>query len=504
MGNTCAMPMIYMLNKHYSSHAADILRTVLSQYVDDGFSLTVEDPRTGIVDPRPAQGILVDAATYAQGIHEIDIPLAKVQYYTNGLHKTIYLPTKQKRVDHLGNFWHTDTPAERLALLQNAEEVHTHNQARYLGCTVNFSGTGARIPYNARDIRRDTQQELELVRLPPAAAMMLIDSKVPTRWYAVASVYKPNKEQHHRNDALLLRMYKQLTGLSRYAKTAAIWAPQRDSGLGMGRAAARHAVAVQREWIRHHSACKEYYQDGLREYLAEMHLRLGGCPAVLLPRQRETTAGPHVWDCLQHVVTHVDLPMWLPGECAQQSHVLLRHRDNDPMAPPVEKLWSTKYGQVRAVLIPKGVFAMTIKMNVHHLEDLVSEDRGWARHKYGMEAKGAPPYLVKIFSSWYNKHSNELFRLREKHPPEWQEAPRRWPALHILPRTSMTVIGGREAKQEKTKTIIQGSLHLQVDEEYLSNRPSDKPLCVPMCHKGNRGPYLDLRVYKSLVYFFQV
>ena len=25
-----------------------------------------------------------------------------------------------------------------------------------------------------------------------------------------------------------------------------------------------------------------------------------------------------------------------------------------------------------------------------------------------------------------------------------------------------------------------------------------------MCHEGNKGPYVDLRVYRSLVYFFQV
>ena len=56
VGNTCAMPMIYMLNKNYSSHAADILRTVLCQYADDGCSVTVENPKTGIVDPHPAQG----------------------------------------------------------------------------------------------------------------------------------------------------------------------------------------------------------------------------------------------------------------------------------------------------------------------------------------------------------------------------------------------------------------------------------------------------------------
>ena len=117
--------MIYMLNKNYSSHAADILRTVLCLYVDDGFSITVDNPRTGIVDPHPAQGNLVDAATYTQGIHEIDIPLAKVQYYTNERHKTLYLPTKQKRVEHLRSVWHTDTPAERLGLLQDAGKIHT-------------------------------------------------------------------------------------------------------------------------------------------------------------------------------------------------------------------------------------------------------------------------------------------------------------------------------------------------------------------------------------------
>ena len=137
---------------------------------------------------------------------------------------------------------------------------------------------------------------------------------------------------------------------------------------------------------------------------------------------------------------------------------------------------------------------MMVKMNVHHLEDLVSADRGRARHRLDMEAKGAPKYLINVFASWYNRHSDELFQLRAKHPPEWQEAPRQWQPLHIHPRTSMTVIGGREAKQEKTKTIVQGLCHLQVDEEYLDNRPSGKPLCVPMCHKGNRSPSPPRRV----------
>ena len=67
VGNTCAMPMICMLNKNSSLHAADILRTLLCQYVDDGCSIIVENPRTRIVDPHPAQGILVDVAIVCNG-----------------------------------------------------------------------------------------------------------------------------------------------------------------------------------------------------------------------------------------------------------------------------------------------------------------------------------------------------------------------------------------------------------------------------------------------------
>ena len=116
------------------------------------------------------------------------------------------------------------------------------------------------------------------------------------------------------------------------------------------------------------------------------------------------------------MVTYVDLPMWLPGKCSKRSHILLQHKETvDPMAAPREKIWNTLYGQVRAVFIPKGVYAMTVKMKVHHLEDLVSADRGWARNKFDMEGRGASKYLISIFTSWFNRHSDELFRLRAKH-----------------------------------------------------------------------------------------
>ena len=87
------------------------------------------------------------------------------------------------------------------------------------------------------------------MRLAPGAALMVIDCKVPSKWYTDASVYRPIVEHHESNDKLLLRIYKMTTGLSRYAKTQPIWAPQKDSGMGLINAAARYAVAVQREWI---------------------------------------------------------------------------------------------------------------------------------------------------------------------------------------------------------------------------------------------------------------
>ena len=92
------------------------------------------------------------------------------------------------------------------------------------------------------DMRRNTQQQPECVRLAPAAAMMMIDSKVPSQWYTVASVYKPNFEHHGANDKLL-RIYKRTTGLSRYAKTYAISAPQHDSGMGLMQTATPHALS---------------------------------------------------------------------------------------------------------------------------------------------------------------------------------------------------------------------------------------------------------------------
>ena len=62
--NRCALPLMHAINQMYSSHAANILRTIVKRYVDDAFNLLVEFPEHRECVPQPAQGVVVDTTTY--------------------------------------------------------------------------------------------------------------------------------------------------------------------------------------------------------------------------------------------------------------------------------------------------------------------------------------------------------------------------------------------------------------------------------------------------------
>ena len=53
-------------------------------------------------------------------------------------------------------------------------------------------------------------------------------------------------------------------------------------------------------------------------------------------------------------------------------------------------------------------------------------------------------------------------------------------------------------------TVVQGPYHLELDQEYMDNRPGASPAYLPMCHANNRGPYIDLRIYRAIVFLYQV
>ena len=122
--------------------------------------------------------------------------------------------------------------------------------------------------------------------------------------------------------------------------------------------------------------------------------------------------GPHIWACLQHIVTYLDLPMWLLGKCSGTSHIIMQHKDAAGAAGgPQERMWNTEYGQVRAVLVPENIYRMTVSMNIHHLGDFVSTDQDWAHTRFSLRRKGASDYHIKKIATWFRKNGPELFRM---------------------------------------------------------------------------------------------
>ena len=112
--------------------------------------------------------------------------------------------------------------------------------------------------------------------------------------------------------------------------------------------------------------------------------------------------------------------MWLPGQCSGNSHIILQHKDAAGAdAGPEEKTWTTLYGQVHAALVPANIYNMTVKVKVHHLGDLVSEDQDLAHTRYSMQRRGVSDYQINLFSAWFRNHRGELFRMRAMEAPLW-------------------------------------------------------------------------------------
>ena len=83
----------------------------------------------------------------------------------------------------------TDSSAQRAYTLEGGDVLTSEDVLKLLGCTVSLQ-KGAQIPADLAGIRRVTQTNLERYRSArAAAAAMVIESKVMSRWYAVPSVY---------------------------------------------------------------------------------------------------------------------------------------------------------------------------------------------------------------------------------------------------------------------------------------------------------------------------
>ena len=85
------------------------------------------------------------------------------------------------------------------------------------------------------EVRGKTRAELAKVRAAPDTAALIVQAKVPTRFYSVASAYRPKKTTHEQNDATQVKCFKQMVGISWHAPTAALFAKRKQGGLQLQR-----------------------------------------------------------------------------------------------------------------------------------------------------------------------------------------------------------------------------------------------------------------------------
>ena len=175
--------------------------------------------------------------------------------------------------------------------------------------------------------------------------------------------------------------------------------------MGLMDAPTHWVVGVQREWIRNLYQSLDHFGGSQGRYLRYIHQRWGGCSAVLTPHQR-SISGPsaHLWMVLQQSVDHVGLPMWLPGTCDKGSHILLRGPPSlGTEDPPEEQVWETSYGQVLGLRVPRPIFELALRLGVHHLEDLVTEE-GLATSGAAACPGGITKPAFKSYRAWVATH----------------------------------------------------------------------------------------------------
>ena len=277
----------------------------------------------------PMHGILVDQATYSWTNMQITLSRDKAPYWSLEPGRNLWIPTQQVLSTRTGIFWTEQSPADRLAALHLAEPllpIGKEECLRYMGCDIRPK-KGARVPSNLDEIPTDIDLSLKRVRLTPDQARMTVMAMVLTKWYAVSSAYRPTDTQRQKNAAQLIRVCKAITRLHSSACRDAIFVAERDFGLGLVYSQDYYAATVIREWLRNHYQDGPGFRKAKRDYLADVHSRLGGCPAVVLPNQRGEDAQPHVPHAgrsLQRIVDYVGPPLWLPGAYTGTTRIVLR------------------------------------------------------------------------------------------------------------------------------------------------------------------------------------
>ena len=133
--------------------------------------------------------------------------------------------------------------------IEEIEEIQPSRVLRYMGTDIYLQGAPT-APRNLPEVRAEPWTQLRPQRLSPDAAMMVLMAKLPSKLLPLASVYRPTAKVHAANDALMVRAYKHVTGISRHAHTDALWGPWEHGCQGLTRSEHSWQAAVVREWVR--------------------------------------------------------------------------------------------------------------------------------------------------------------------------------------------------------------------------------------------------------------
>ena len=267
-GATAALPFLRFMDIAYRAFAVEPFRFSGFMWVDDTIVLLERG------DSRPIQGVLLDQRTYYQGILRADVPSRKIQHGSTSDPQPLRSPPSAAVARHVGRAWVTDTPGQREEALTGAPDIQPSRVLRYMGADIYLQGTPM-APRNLLENRAAVWKQLRPQRLSSDAAMMVLMAKLPSKLLSLASVYRPTAQVHATNNALMIRAYKHITGISRHTHTEALWGPWEHGCHGLTRSAHSWQTAVVREWVRQGAWAKKEFRDS-QTYSLQAHQALRG------------------------------------------------------------------------------------------------------------------------------------------------------------------------------------------------------------------------------------
>ena len=224
----------------------------------------------------------------------------------------------------VGKPWLLATQEEKDECLRGTKKVHHTDRVRYMGTDVRTKGR-ITAPANINDMRNSARTELAKVPAAPDTASLIVAAKVLTRFYAVASAYRPMPTTHKESDKTQTKCFKQMVGLSWHSPTEALFATWKQGGLQLQSAEYLWMQGVTREWIRNQHQCMAHFTGAQNAYMMRLEAVIGGCLAVLTPQQHKVTrGGPKLLRALEQVVDSADAPMLLPVDCATATPIITR------------------------------------------------------------------------------------------------------------------------------------------------------------------------------------